>query len=620
MDGDSGAAGAAPRSAWLPMADLTPRLAASETAPYGCVEGGSASSSASSAASPPSATLDKMETAALLMSLAGTPNLSSAAHCGSASDSLVSTARSPRLFTSAPASAVIVDGHMTTSSPPHVATTCKGASALPVQPKREHDDSGASPAKARPSKRIRVIADNAIATDDRNDPTIDPLTAKADSLQAFLNQEVAKALTDFKLLLERTMKAENEVHSSTQYTTQDVRIALAARMEAAASKLETELRPKTGDAHGKARQSQAKGRKLKRNELHTACVNGTIDAVRVIAEASNVNEPSLDGFYPLFLAVKHKHGEVVDFLLKLGADPCAVNGSQGLPALHQAVKSNSIDIVKLLIRHGASREQENKAGLSVFDLKINLSMWSALRNTPGPSDQFEPLSPRVGTMPASADSPADKGSQPAPLLRTPAGSSEMSRIGLSAPGKRMSQNPKVVAEPRQVRKLFKAEHGMSGEPTFGDVPTFDVTTEFFLGKSANDALQLPGRGRLWGKHKDIFRHTCTKAEKQYLLSHSGAPKTVGLKATLVLASQIRQLAKNHPHYKDNTQIQDNVAKLTAFTLNNETLHSVRGEVKTITSDTSRTIGISAATVPSDSDGTPVSAVIQKGEGSNVLES
>lgn len=54
--------------------------------------------------------------------------------------------------------------------------------------------------------------------------------------------------------------------------------------------------------------------------------------------------------------------------------------------------------------------------------------------------------------------------------------------------------------------------------------------------------------------------------------------SVGLKATLVLAVQIRRLSSEHPHYKDNAKLQENVANLTAFTLDEQTLKTVWGGV------------------------------------------
>lgn len=331
--------------------------------------------------------------------------------------------------------------------------------------------------RTRPSKRGRAESYTAPVVEE---DAADLLETKADSLQQYLNQEVNKVLGDFRVLLERTMKAENEAYGCTQYTTQDVRQALAASVEAAASAVESELRPGFGGA-GRSVRAAPKGRKLKRNELHHACVSGQLEAVRTLTVTTDVNEPSLDGFYPLFLAVKGKHADIVEHLLVAGANACALNGAQEIPALHQAVKANCLEIVKLLIKHGADREQPNKAGATVFDFKISLSMWSALKNTPGPSDQFEPLSARVGARRTIED--RSRSAVPS-ILRTPTGLGAVKHAA-SAPAKRKLATPKPASEARQARKLFKHEPSVP-DPNFGIIPPFSVTTEFFLGKSANE--------------------------------------------------------------------------------------------------------------------------------------
>lgn len=314
-----------------------------------------------------------------------------------------------------------------------------------------------------------------------------------------------KALADFKVLLDRTMRAENEAYGLTQFTPLDVRAALAAGVEEAARVLETELRPGDHGAKGKVRQgSFAKGRVLKRNELHQACSSGDLDRVKACVETVDINERSLDGFTPLFLAVKANHVDVAQFLLEAGADHALLNGTHGIPALHQAVKDKNIAMVKLLIRNGADRDLEDLAGTTVFEMQLSIPMWSALKNTPGPRDKFEPppTQGKVSAPPSSARPQAAVASVSV-TPRTPAAPKRTLDGGgqgnAAAPAKRKTASPtKQMGDVTQARKLFRAEtnggNSSSSSSSCGGggggagvvLPDFDVTTEFFLGKSANE--------------------------------------------------------------------------------------------------------------------------------------
>jgi len=312
-----------------------------------------------------------------------------------------------------------------------------------------------------------------------------------------------KALADFKVLLDRTMKAENEAYGSTQFTPLDVRAALAAGVDEATKVLKTELRPGDNGAKDKSsgQSSGPKGRALKRNELHQACSSGVLDRVKACAGIADVNELSLDGFTPLFLAVKGNHAEVAEFLLEAGADHAVLNGTHGVPAMHQAVKDKNVEMVKLLIRHGADREQPDLAGATVFDMQLNIPMWSALKNTHGPLDKREPPTHRRAppSLPAARPASATPRTPAAPKRSSEGGSSGSN----AAPAKRKATSPStLMSDPSQARKLFRADaSGAAGSTSTstsgstssgtgggfaGVVPEFDVTTEFFLGKSANE--------------------------------------------------------------------------------------------------------------------------------------
>eukprot|EP00041_Stephanoeca_diplocostata_P041721 m.8627 g.8627 ORF g.8627 m.8627 type:complete len:718 (-) comp6622_c0_seq2:245-2398(-) len=532
---------------------------------------------------------------------------------------------------------------------------------------------------------------------------IQELEKYCNSLQPLLNASLHKVLADYRTVLERTAKLENEAYGATQYTSYDVRMALADAMRHAAAGVARALRPQTTEAAmvAKAAFVKVKARKdsLQRSPVHQACAIGDIDKLKMlITEHVDIDCQSADGYTPLYFAVKNNHLAVVEFLLDNGADVSVRCGTHLSPPLYEATKQNNADIVRTLIKNGAQTTQRTGAGASVFDLPVNIRMWSILKNTPGlaldaatPTDpisagaadtacttphsdanaggacdtadacgtvptRVNPPSALFCTPPNSADATVHQRTNDTrdrtarcrvrPTRRLPAAKSmstdtdgamttaatdagDVQRgldgtkdaestpqhnactattplsgsLGVSAvPGSVITPDAGGVpgggassgsagARPPVVkcnaRKLFvgKSPQASAASASGGVKPLvwkcqdFDVHTEFFLGKSANDALQLSGRGRLWGKHKEIFRHSCSKAEKQFLLDHGKAPRTVGLKATLVLASQIRALARDHPHYAGNKQIQHNVAALPAFTLNERTLKSMKRDIR-----------------------------------------
>lgn len=71
-------------------------------------------------------------------------------------------------------------------------------------------------------------------------------------------------------------------------------------------------------------------------------------------------------------ACEYGRRAVVEFLIEKGIDP-ASNGGTSQTALHWAVIGGHLDIVKLLLKHGASLEAKNTYGGTVFDQ----ALWSA---------------------------------------------------------------------------------------------------------------------------------------------------------------------------------------------------------------------------------------------------
>lgn len=92
--------------------------------------------------------------------------------------------------------------------------------------------------------------------------------------------------------------------------------------------------------------------------LHLACVAGNVQVVQLLLEyAANPEQVDKAGFYPFHHAVAHKNKDVVEFLLEQGFDPNIASHKDGVTALHMAAEFNHLEIMKLLLGHGAAVDQ-----------------------------------------------------------------------------------------------------------------------------------------------------------------------------------------------------------------------------------------------------------------------
>jgi ankyrin repeat protein len=106
----------------------------------------------------------------------------------------------------------------------------------------------------------------------------------------------------------------------------------------------------------------ANGAKL---DIYEASTIGDLQRVRKLVDADpeSVNSFAPDGFYPLGLAAFFGHPEIVLFLLDHGAQVgLAARNSQRVTALHGAVARRDVDIVKLLLEHGADPNARQERG------------------------------------------------------------------------------------------------------------------------------------------------------------------------------------------------------------------------------------------------------------------
>jgi ankyrin len=99
--------------------------------------------------------------------------------------------------------------------------------------------------------------------------------------------------------------------------------------------------------------------------LHLACVAGNVRVVQLLLEyAANTEQVDKAGFYPFHHAVAHKNREVAEHLLMSGFDPNIASQKDGVTALHMAAEFNHLDIMRLLLAHGAAVDQPDSNKLT----------------------------------------------------------------------------------------------------------------------------------------------------------------------------------------------------------------------------------------------------------------
>jgi uncharacterized protein len=105
------------------------------------------------------------------------------------------------------------------------------------------------------------------------------------------------------------------------------------------------------------------------SDLHTIAARGAVAEIQPCLDAgADINEPNRVGYTPLTIAASRGDVEITRALLEAGADVTRTD-PVGTTALGAAVMSRApMDVVSLLLAHGADANRPNNRGQSPLDL------------------------------------------------------------------------------------------------------------------------------------------------------------------------------------------------------------------------------------------------------------
>ena len=107
--------------------------------------------------------------------------------------------------------------------------------------------------------------------------------------------------------------------------------------------------------------------------LHLAAFFGRLELVKLLLDAgasmltiSNNNESNL----PINAAAAGRRNDVVRLLVERGCPPDARASDQGYTALHLAANNGNVELVEFLLRSGADRSLKTGSGETAIDLAV----------------------------------------------------------------------------------------------------------------------------------------------------------------------------------------------------------------------------------------------------------
>ena len=111
--------------------------------------------------------------------------------------------------------------------------------------------------------------------------------------------------------------------------------------------------------------------------LHVACIEGSASIVKDFLDAgADVDETvhsfakKFGGYTPLHIAVECRNIELVNLLLRRGANVNAVTGNEGFTPLHIACHVHDMDLISLLLKHGANPNVRTFCGNALVSMAV----------------------------------------------------------------------------------------------------------------------------------------------------------------------------------------------------------------------------------------------------------
>lgn len=103
---------------------------------------------------------------------------------------------------------------------------------------------------------------------------------------------------------------------------------------------------------------------------------GDLDAVAAIIATNPevINDEQHDGTTALWLATRHNEFDVCKYLLEKGADHSVLAGQPGITALAVAVMTDNVNLVALLLEHGADINTKGRSGESLLHSAVESSL------------------------------------------------------------------------------------------------------------------------------------------------------------------------------------------------------------------------------------------------------
>ncbi|EDQ92756.1 uncharacterized protein MONBRDRAFT_30724 [Monosiga brevicollis MX1] len=258
-------------------------------------------------------------------------------------------------------------------------TTPSAPAASPAESTPSHGSNATTPgSKSKPRNRRSSVPKS-------------PKMSVWEREMACLQHEIDKSMLSLferpRALLQRVMHNENTVRGLVPLNRNDIRRVLGACMESAETVVHQSL--------VMMQEGRSTGHRInisdvhKEQALHRACEAGSLDDVKHSIEIDRVapNSRTHDRQTPLGIAVFNQHTHIAKYLLEIGAEVNERSGPFQLTPLHLAVLKDDLELITLLIKHGAKRfvvgGQSEMQG-TVFEMaELSIRAWVLMEGMMG---------------------------------------------------------------------------------------------------------------------------------------------------------------------------------------------------------------------------------------------